>query len=216
MSTTLTTSAGTTGSPGALTGPVRLRAAALALAGASFALYPMLRGSGSESGLAGAELYARPAWLAGHVLGMVGFVAAAWGIAAVDRRAARWTLAGTVLLLPFYGAEAYGLHAIGRRAVETDDPALVAAADMFRYEPVAVTTFAIGLLAVAVGGVLLLGLLRTGLSGHRLGLLLTGLALATYVPQYFVPIGGRIGHGVVLGVGLLALSSSVLAGRARR
>ena len=193
----------------------RLSAAALGLAGLAFAAYPMLRGSGSEAGMSGAELYARPAWLFAHVLGMVGFVAAGWGLGAVDRAAGRWAVAGAVLVLPFYGAEAYGLHALGRRAVETGDGSMVAAADMFRYEPVAVTTFTVGLLLVAAAGVRLLTRARRGHGGQRAGLLLTGLALVTYVPQFFGPIEGRIAHGVLLGAGLIALAGSVLTGRAR-
>ena len=57
-----------------MTGRSVRAAAPLALAGACFAAYPMLRGYADESGLVGAELYARDAWLYAHVLGMAGFV----------------------------------------------------------------------------------------------------------------------------------------------
>lgn len=189
------------------------RAAALALAGVAFATYPAMRGYGSEIGLAGAELWARPAWLAAHVLGMAGFVLAGWGLAAVDHRAGRWGLLGAVLVLPYYGAEAFGLHALGRRAVETGDASMVAAADMFRYAPVALTTFALGLVFVAAAGLRLLVLVPRATAADRVGLSLVGVALVTYLPQFFVAPTGRVVHGVVLGVGLVVIAS-VLVRRA--
>jgi hypothetical protein len=193
-------------SPVAGSAPSRLRIAALVVAGIAFGLYPALRGSATEVGISGAELYARPAWLLAHCLGMIGFITAAWGLAAVDRFASRLAFGGTLLVLPYYGAEAFGLNAIGRLAVKTNDPSGVAAADMFRYQPVAMTVFAGGLLLLAAAGFRLLWLVRRGLDGRRVGLLLTGLGLLTYLPQFFVPIDGRIIHGIVLGIGLLALA----------
>lgn len=189
---------------------VPLSAVALALAAAALAAYPALRGYGVEDGLAAAELYARPAWLWAHVLAMAGFALAAWGLGAIDAVARRSSTIALVLLLPYYGAEAYGLHAVGRRVVETGDSAVLAAgdgaADLFRFEPVAMTLFALGWVALAVAGVrlVLLARARTGLA--RGGLVLTGLALATYLPQFFVPAPGRVLHGLVAAAGLLALA----------
>lgn len=191
-------------------GEVGRAALVLAIAGAAFAAYPILRGSGSEAGLAGAELYARDAWLIAHVLGMAGFAAIGWGLGVVDRLAGRLALAGALLVLPYYGAEAFGLHALGQRVLETGDASAIAAADLFRYQPLAMTMFVAGLVLVAGAGVRLLLKVRHGPGGQRIGLLLTGAALATYLPQFFVPIGGRIGHGVVLGLGLLALAGTLL------
>lgn len=195
--------------------PLAARAAALALAGVAFATYPAIRGYGLEIGLAGAELWARPAWLAAHVLGMAGFVLAGWGLAAVDRRAGRWGLLGAVLVLPYYGAEAFGLHALGRRATETGDASMAAAADMFRYGPVALTVFALGLTLVAAAGLRLLVLVPRATAVSRVGLSLVGLALATYLPQFFATPTGRVVHGAVLGVGLVVLAATVLVRRAR-
>jgi hypothetical protein len=186
---------------------IGLQGIALAVAGIAFAVYPMLRGAGSETGMSGADLYARPAWLVAHVLGMVGFVLTAWALTSLDRLAGTLAVAGTALVLPYYGAEAYGLHAIGRRVVETGDTSAVAAADLFRYEPVAMTTFAVGLLLLAAAGVRLVLMSRDHAGMVRWGLALTGITLATYLPQFFLPIEGRIGHGVLLGTGLLLLAA---------
>ncbi|HEY1135059.1 MAG TPA: hypothetical protein VGE77_10815, partial [Nocardioides sp.] len=187
-----------------------LPAGALALAGAALAAYPALRGYAVEDGLAAAELYARPAWLWAHALAMVGFALVAWGLGAVHALAQRWMTVGLVLLLPYYGAEAYGLHAVGRRVVETGDAAVLAAgdgaADLFRYEPVAVTLFALGWVALAVAGALLVRGAPRDPRLRRAGLVLTGVALATYLPQFFLPAPGRVAHGVVAAVGLVALA----------
>lgn len=191
----------------------RLRAAALLVAGVALLAYPLLRGHAVEDGRAAAELYARPAWLWAHVLAMLGFVLVAWALAAVDRTAHRAAVAGTTLLLPYYGAEAYGLHAVGRRVLETGDDAVLSAttgaADLFRYEPVAMTLFALGWCALLVAAVRL-GILATRASGlTRAGLALTAVALATYLPQFFLPGGGRVAHGTVAAAGLVLLAVSL-------
>ncbi|MFW6773108.1 hypothetical protein ACOACO_02400 [Nocardioides sp. CPCC 205120] len=187
-------------------------AALLGLAGAALAAYPALRGHAVEDGLAAAELYARPAWLWAHVLAMAGFVLVALGLAAVDRAAQRAAVVGTALLLPYYGAEAYGLHAVGRRVVETGDAAVLSAgdgaADLFRYEPVAVTLFALGWVALALAGarLVVVAVRRSPGPLARAGLVLTAAALATYLPQFFLPPGGRTAHGVLAAAGLLLLA----------
>ncbi|MDF9716717.1 hypothetical protein INN71_06985 [Nocardioides sp. ChNu-153] len=188
-------------------------AALLALAAAALAAYPALRGSAVEDGLAAAELYARPAWLWAHVLAMAGLVLVAAGLSAVDRAAHRATVVATALLLPYYGAEAYGLHAVGRRVVETGDAAVLSAgdgaADLFRYEPVAVTLFALGWVALAVAGarLVVVAVRRSPGPLAGAGLVLTAVALATYLPQFFLPPGGRVAHGVLAAVGLLLLAA---------
>lgn len=181
--------------------------ALLIIAAVAFAAYPMVRGSGSEVGLAGARLYARPAWLLAHLLGMIGFVTMAVGLDRIDRLAARLAMAGSVLVLPYYGAEAFGLHALGQIAVKTHDAGMIAAADTFRYHPAAIAVFAAGLLLLAVSGVRLLILLRRPASIlTKFGLIVTGIALLGYLPQFFGPIELRIGHGLLLAVGLLLLA----------
>ena len=40
--------------------------------------------------------------------------------------------------------------------------------------------------------------------------MLAGIALLTYLPQFFLPSAGRIGHGLVLGIGLLVIAYAVL------
>jgi hypothetical protein len=185
-------------------------AAALGIAGLAFVAYPILRGSAVETGLSGAALYARPAWVLAHVLAMLGFVLLAVGLPAIDERAGRWATWGAFAVLPYYGAEAFGLHALGVRVLQTGDADMTVAADMFRYQPVAITIFALGWLAFGAVGVRLLLLTRGRRGALRIGLALTGIALLTYLPQFFLPPAGRIGHGLVLGIGLLVTAYAVL------
>lgn len=188
----------------------RVRAAALIVSGVVLLAYPLLRGHAVEDGRAAAELYARPAWLWAHVLAMLGFVLVSWSFAAVDRTAHRAAVVGTTLLLPYYGAEAYGLHAIGRRVLETGDDAILAtttgAADSFRFEPVAMTLFALGWCALLVAAVRLAVLAARSRGTARAGLTLTAAALATYLPQFFLPEPGRVAHGAVAATGLVLLA----------
>lgn len=184
------------------------------VAAAAFAAYPALRGYGTETGMAGAELYARDAWLWSHQLAIVGFVALTLALLPVSRRAAGWAAAGTVLVLPYYGAEAYGLHALGRTVLESGQYEAIEAADAFRYHPVAMTTFALGWVAWGVCGALLLRLaLNAGpttanaTAPMRLGAALTGAGLLLFLPQFFTPGPVRISHGVVLAVGAMLLAA---------
>jgi len=195
------------------TSPAAVSAAALAVAAVAFALYPILRSSADEVGLTAAALYARPAWLLAHCLGMIGFITLSWGLGRMDRPAGGLAFGGTLLVLPYYGAEAYGLHAIGTLALRLHDPAGIPAADMFRYQPVAITTFGVGLLLLAATGVRLLFLLRRSSNVRRIGLVIAGFALIAYLPQFFLPIQFRIVHGIVFGVGLLVLAWTVAGQR---
>ncbi|QDP95142.1 hypothetical protein FOE78_03725 [Microlunatus elymi] len=193
----------------------RFRALPLAVAAIAFGAYPILRGSGSEIGWTGAALYARGEWLLAHCLGMLGFVFLAWGLSSIDRWASRFAWAGAVLVLPYYGAEAFGLHALGQVALDHHDAAMIATADTFRYNPVAMTVFAAGLLALAACGLRMILLVRgSGSVLSRAGLALAGLCLIGYLPQFFAPIEARIIHGLLLGVGLLILAADL--GRSRR
>ena len=192
--------------------------AGFAVAGLALAAYPALRPYGPEQGLAGAADFGSNLWLTAHALGMLGFVSLAFGLRAAAARTP-WTWTGrpvretetrawlaVALLLPYYGAEAYGLNQIGRYATEHGNAGVLDVADAFRYAPFEITTFTLGLFAlVLVGGRLAHGMWRSGTVG-RVGGLLAGLGLATYLPQFFGTPGLRVAHGLVLGLGLLLIA----------
>lgn len=213
--------------------PPRITAVAgLAVSGLAFAAYPLLRPYGPEAGTGFADDLASPLWLTAHVLGMVGFTALAFALRSLVATGTPWQWGGRslrevetrmwlaiALLLPYYGAEAYGLSAVGRYA-QDGDTGVLAVAESFRLAPFEVGSFTAGLLLlVLVGGRVVHGTWATG-GATRMGGLLAGLGLATYLPQFFTAPVVRMSHGVILGVGLLLLARacrpSAPAARPRR
>jgi hypothetical protein len=193
---------------------VRLGAAAFAVTGVLFVLYPATRPYSDEKTLDAARAFASSAWVAAHLFAVVGFILLTLGLLAL-----RLTLAGTPgqrlastalvltwvgvgLVLPYYGAEVFGLHAIGARAIRDHNVGLIdmANADV-RYNPAAITLFGIGLLLVAVGPVLAaVGIWRSGVLPRWSGVpLAAGYAL--FLPQFFGTPAIRIVHGVLVGIG---------------
>ncbi|BCB77671.1 hypothetical protein GCM10022251_63870 [Phytohabitans flavus] len=193
----------------------RLGALALAAAGVLFLLYPAVRPWHDESTVDGAVAsMGSGAWVASHAFAMVGFVLAALGLLAL-RDLVRGPLAtaavvttwiGAGLVLPYYGAEDFGLHAIARQYSDGGSFDFLAAVDAVRYQPVAVTMFGVGLLVLALGGVLAaVTVWRSGLLPRSSGLAF-GLGLLLFLPQFFTPPPVRVAHGVLLAVGCVWLA----------
>jgi MFS family permease len=201
---------------------IRLGAASLALAGVMFVLYPALRPWHDEATVAGATASMGSAnWVLAHFFAMIGFILAPLGLLAVRRvlqesraesqaaLAFVTTWIGAGLTLPYYGAEDFGLHAAATKGV----PDLLGLVDAIRYNPLAITIFGVGLILVAVGGVL------TGVAVWRSGVLnrMAGLAyaagMALFLPQFFAPAAARIGHGVLLGAGCVILAAALVKKR---
>lgn len=186
------------------------------VAGVGFATYPIVRPYADETTYAGLAAMASNAWLLAHLLGVLAFAALPIGLSrlagllapggsrAADSLAPLGYLA-LVLLLPYYGAETFGLHAIGQYA-GPGDTALLTVVDGVRYQPVAMTLFGLGLLAMAVVGVLLAITTWSHGAALRAAGLVTGLGLALYLPQFYGTPSMRIAHGVLLGLGCLAIA----------
>lgn len=179
------------------------------VAGTAFALFPLLRPWGDKTGpLADmATAFASPAWVGAHLSGMAGWMAlCAMAITMTIRNGTRgargaWIMGiGTALVLPYYGAETFALHALGNLAVSTNDPSAVAVEQAVRYGAVPATMFAVGLVMVGIGAVLL----ARAMSGReRVPATLAAVLVALYLPQFFLPVPGRIAHGLLLGTALL-------------
>ncbi|WP_051425515.1 hypothetical protein [Jiangella gansuensis] len=197
----------------------RLGAAALAVAGAMFLLYPVARPWHDETTQAGAVAsMGSGAWVASHLFAMIGFVLVPFGLLAL-RSVVRDTAAeprafaavvvfwiGAGLTLPYYGAENFALHAIAGRAADGHPLDIVDLAEAVRFGAVAVTTFALGLLALGAGGVLAaLAVRRSGVLPRHSGVLL-GAGFGLFIPQFFTPGPARIAHGAVLAAGCLWLA----------
>ncbi|WP_344416117.1 hypothetical protein [Pseudonocardia ailaonensis] len=179
------------------TGPAaRTSRVALVVAGVLFLLYPALRpwGDSTVDGMAAA--FSSPAWLAAHTAAMIGFVLAGFGLVPVARRAAVVWGIGAAMVLPYYGAEAFSLHALGSRFSGAE---LASLADAVRYGIVPMTLFGIGLVLLAVAGVMTA--VRLGWRGVPFA-----VAAVLYLPQFWLPAELRITHGVLLAVGCVLVA----------
>jgi hypothetical protein len=185
-------------------------AAALAVAGVLFLLYPALRPWHDESTVEGAVAsMSSGAWVASHLFAMIGFVLVPLGLLAL-RDALRATAVaplaltaavtawvGAGLTLPYYGAEDFGLHALAG----ADVPDLLAVVDEVRFAPVAATTFAVGLLALGAGAVLAaVAVARSGRL-NRWSAIPFAAAFVLFIPQFYLPAPIRIAHGVLVAAG---------------
>lgn len=181
---------------------------ALAVAGVLFLLYPVVRPWEDETTAEGAHAaMASGAWVASHFFAMIGFILVGLALLGLRDRvgitavAVMWTGAG--LTLTYYGAEDFGLHA----AATTAGTDLLAVAEATRYHPVAVTAFAIGLITLAVGAVLV------GLRVKRPSAWVFAAGFVLFLPQFFTPAPVRIAHGVLMLAGLLWFAFDVRENR---
>lgn len=182
-----------------------MRAAALLFLGLVFAAYPIFRPYSSETGSAGAQAFASPAWVVAHCFAMLGFVV--WGLVVLysGRRSdlaiiATWI--GVGLVLPYYGAETFALHALGVESATTSTPALIDLADPIRYSPVQTVMFGLGLMLIAVGAV------AFALRNRYATVLAVGFVL--FLPQFYAPPTLRIAHGLLIALGAIIAARAVL------
>lgn len=197
-------------------------AAIIAAAGVVFAAYPIIRPYEDETTMAGAEAVASGRWIASHTLAMISFGLLAWGLIRIaahlrgsgpareraSRLAATAMVLGTALVLPYYGAETFGLRALADEAIRTGDLAVLEAFDTVRYDPVAASTFLLGLILIGAAGVwgarALIALSgETAPPADRWGALAFGAGWVLLLPQFFAPPALRIGHGVLVLIGCI-------------
>jgi hypothetical protein len=206
----------------------RTRAAAIALAAAGvlFLAYPAVRPYHDESTASGATTsMGSTAWVAAHLFAMVGFVLLPLGLLAITgvvgrTRAAGLALAATVtvwigagLVLPYYGSEDFGLHAIaGPHGTQSNVVGLV---DAVRNQPVALSTFGIGLVMLAIGAVLAaVAMWRCAVLPRWIGIPFAA-AMVLFLPQFYGSPSVRIAHGVLMLVSLVLIAGALWRGAAR-
>ncbi|MBO3733273.1 hypothetical protein [Glycomyces niveus] len=199
----------------------RMGALAFALAGVLFAIYEAAAPRLDQTTLEGAESWTSVGWTVAHLAAIVGLILIPLGYGALRGHlegtrnektaftAATIGYIGSALTISYYGAEVYGLKAIGERAVADGDATLTEVGDAFRYDPTAMTVFAIGLALIAVAAVLAaVAVWRSGTLHKWSGVPLAAL-LATMLPQYFLPHAGRIAWGALVTVAALWLAAEM-------
>jgi hypothetical protein len=84
-----------------------------------------------------------------------------------------------------------------------------------RYQPLAMTIFAAGLLLLAAAAILAaIAVWRSHVLPRTSGILFaTGFAL--FLPQFFAPAAVRIGHGILLAAGSVILAAALWAAAGR-
>jgi hypothetical protein len=192
----------------------RLGAAALAVAGVLFLLYPAVRPWEDESTAEGAtRAMSSGAWVASHLFAMLGLILVPLGLLAVldavgRTRAGRLALVALVtfwvgagLTLPYYGAEDFALNAIAGKAEQGQALDLLDLVDAVRFGPAAATTFVVGLLLLGVGAILVaVAIWRSGVLPRASGIAFAA-GFALFFPQFYTPPAVRIAHGVLVAAG---------------
>jgi hypothetical protein len=216
----------TDGGSGRIAEPVTRRSGAvfMALAGASFLLYPAVRPYGDETTLDGARGMASSAWIAAHLFAVAGFILLALSLQALyavlrpttggplAARALVVTWLGVGLTLPYYGVEVFGAHVIAQRAVATGDAGVLDMVNEFRFNPAAIALFASGLLLLAVGMVLAaIAIWRSQLLPRWSGVP-AAIGFALFIPQFFASAEVRIAHGAVIAAGCAWLAATLWRG----
>lgn len=193
--------------------PRRALAIPTVITGLAMAVYLVSRPYGDAGGsttTAAAEAFASDWWVVSHVFGAVALAAFAWLTAAfrarcasgLTRSAAVTGVLGAALVLPYYGAETFALHVIGTVALAGDatgepvDLALLPLVDGVRNTPIALLTFGVGLVLLAVAAVLFaLAWQRHGVAA-RFAAWPLAVGVVLMLPQYYLPPTGRIAFGL--------------------
>ena len=200
----------------------RLGGIALIAAGVLFLLYPVCRPWHDELTQAGATAaMGSGAWLASHLFAAVGFILVPLGFLAlrnvVDRTGAEpiafaasvvaWFGAG--LTLTYYGAETFALNALAGQVALGQALDLVELTEAVRFGPVAITSFGVGLLLLALGAALAAAAVwRSGVLPRLAGIPLA-LGFLLFIPQFFTPPAVRIVHGALMAVGAVGLGVAI-------
>lgn len=201
---------------------VRWTRVAFVAAGLTFLLFPLLRPWPDET-VATTELataFASDRWVVAHLCGILGLallapallglrsILAQAGPAGVG--AATWALvtawSGAGLAALYFGAEIFGIRTIAEAALRDGDVGLLTDIEVLRMQPWAVTLFAVGLLLLAVSGVLVaVALWRAGTRLRWAGILLT-IGLVLVLPQFFGGPELRITHGFLFAAGCVLVA----------
>jgi hypothetical protein len=199
---------------------VRLSAAALAIIGILFVLYPAIRPFSDEASLQGAAAFASKGWLAAHIMAIVAFIVLPVGMLGLHSSLRETPVErlcylvvvlsslGVGLALPFYGGEVYGLHALGKEALSQQSADLLRMAAVIR-SGAGLVMFVVGLLLLAAAGIIVAAALwKSGMYVKWCGIPFA-VGFALYIPQFFGNQPLRVVHGVVVAIGCLWIAGGL-------
>jgi hypothetical protein len=204
----------------------RFAALGFAATGAAFLIYPLVRPWHDETTLAGATGMTSPSWVVAHLSAVAGFIALTLSLLAVrallrgtrgsgaSLTALLLTWLGVGLTLPYYGAEVFGVREAGAQALrEHSATLLVQMTDAIRYQPAAITMFAVGLALLGAGAVAAaVAIARSGRWNRWSGAPMA-LGFALFIPQFFAGETIRVAHGALIAVGCAWVAVALLRGR---
>lgn len=211
----------------------RWTAVAFAASGLLWALFPLLRPWADTVPVPSDDLaaaWASDAWIIAHLFGIAALgllVPALLGLRSL--LAVRPGARGVVLLTwatalawvgvagasLYYGAEMFGIRTFAEASLRRGDASLLDEVQVLRDQPMAVVLFGVGLLLVAVAGVLAsLALFRARMPWAWTGVVFAA-GLVLVLPQFFTTPAMRTAHGVLFGVGCLRVAFAVTRIRAR-
>lgn len=205
----------------------RWTALAFAAAGVLWALFPLLRPWTDKVVPAPDDLataWASDAWVLAHLFGIAGLGLLAPALLGLRRlltdradgrgatlltwaTALAWIGAAGASLL--YGAEMFGIRTFAEASLRRGDASLLDEVTVLREQPMSVLLFGIGLLLVAVAGVLAaLAMFRARVQWAWTGIVFAA-GLVLVLPQFFTEPAGRIAHGILFGIGGLLVAFAV-------
>ncbi|GHH75983.1 hypothetical protein [Promicromonospora soli] len=212
-----------------MTTTARWTSAAFVAAGLLFLLFPLLRPWPDESVATThlATAFASDRWVVSHLCGILGLgllAPALLGLrtvladaAGVGVGAATWALitawAGAGCAALYFGAEIFGIRTIAEAALRENDLGLLAEVEVLRMQPWAVALFGVGLLLIAVAGVLVaIAFWRSGAVHTRWAGIPLGIGLVLVLPQFFGGPEPRIAHGFLVAAGCVLIATTATRG----
>jgi hypothetical protein len=212
-----------------MTTTARWTSAAFVAAGLLFLLFPLLRPWPDEL-VATTDLataFASDRWVVSHLCGILGLgllAPALLGLRTVLADGgpgagvgpATWALitawAGAGCAALYFGAEIFGIRTIAEAALREGDHGLLADVEVLRLQPWAVTLFGVGLLLIALAGVLVaIAIWRSGAHMRWAGIPL-GIGLVLVLPQFFGGPELRITHGLLVAAGCVLIATTAARG----